>query len=277
MFTYICFATYKRKCVCFGTSVTTGSLHSRKRVFKKYATTPVKRWGLEFERKLYGSVLDPLSETHVLHSIQGTSFSRTPPLILPYVDAHTLFDYMLKDSMFIQRNTDVITQIVYMLVLFRSIGITHHDLHLNNILVVESSKMKDICIAHKMDIEQVRSPYHVLIIDFDHAVKIPTSLNKIGIQNKSLDAEWYHLGEYNQPTPGFDWFTFLSVLCLCYDNGGKHALEYMGLSHLLGFFSGLSLVYPGRPLHASTHAPVLFSSHLDDMSDVLMRITASTS
>ena len=244
------------------------------RVFEKRANSRVKRWGLEFERELYVRVLDPLTgdlsnREHVLHSIKSNHWFRRT-LRLPFVQAPTLYARMQQDDTFLQRNTSILDQIMRILLWFRSLGITHHDLHLNNILVVAHPIMEAL-----YDIAPVTlcRPYHVLVIDFDHATKIPSPCNAIRIQNKSLDKQWHRLGEYNQPTSGFDWFTFLCGMCTTYAQGGKHALEYMGLVHVRTFFATLSLVYPGRPMWAQSHTPVHFARYLDDLADVYARVS----
>ena len=201
----------------------------------------VKRLALAFEKRLYEHVFSVSNMPHVPEYVNSHN-----KLTLRYIMGETLYTHMENTKgYYMLQHPDVFFQIVWSLCVFQIMGIMHHDLHFNNIIINERPNFKYYEYTIGEDcVFRGWSNIHVFIIDFDHGTKYSTPQNTTHITNHALKY-WVDVGARNKNViVGYDWFTFLYYLNTYPTAYPKYRKKY----NIPDVRPLPILTYPGRPI-----------------------------
>ena len=118
---------------------------------------------------------------------------------------------------------DVFFQVLWTMLVFMDVGLEHHDLQFNNILV--STLPHETTNVYKISnsmIFKITTRYFVRIFDFDHSTKWPTKDDDVKITNPKMCHGYgdFHFQVGKKPRPNYDLFKFLGSL----RRSGKYTL-----------------------------------------------------
>ncbi len=136
-------------------------------------------------------------------------------IVVEKLKQQTLHDYLEHKSLPEQGEFDfvILAQIAQVLLILQEDGIMHNDLHLNNVFIEEFDTPRDIYYNAPASIIPPGKNFAVLrqcrfqvkIFDFDRG-----AIAHSGQRNNLLEYLCERVGECNQYTENFDWYTFIS-------------------------------------------------------------------
>lgn len=108
---------------------------------------------------------------------------------------------------------EILFQVVWTLLCFRDVGLSHNDLHTNNVFVnMRKEPQRNLFVLDKNHVYSMESFLITQIFDFDYGSKVPTEYDSCKIENTKLDRLCSQYGFCNDYDERRDICRFLTLL-----------------------------------------------------------------